>query len=344
MSIVIRAEALDLPLARTFRTSRGGKDTAANVVVSVAGEGTVGIGEGAPNPRYGQSQESALEALRGFRPPAVAPFDQNDWLGAFDEDHPNETAGRCALEMALWDWAGKRLGKGLGELLGVKGQPSAASSWTISIDTPDEIEARVREAAAWPVLKLKLQGGADDETAVRCLRKATDRPFRVDANEAWSADEAAERALWLASEGCEMIEQPFPAGSFDETEALRAHCPIPLVADEDVVVGVALDDLARAYDGINVKLTRLGGIREAVRWVHAARSVGLEVLLGCFVESSLGISAASHLAPLARWVDLDGAALLAHDPFVGARVDGGVVHPASGPGIGVALRESDGKN
>lgn len=340
MSIEIRAEALDLPLARTFRTSRGGKDTAANVVVSVAGEGAVGIGEGAPIPRYGQSQASSVAALRDFEPPATPPFDQDGWLAAFDAAHPAETAARCALEMALWDWAGKRLGKSLADLIGLEGRTSGPSSWTISIDTPDEVEARVREASGWPVFKLKLQGGADDEEAVRRLRAATDRPFRVDANEAWDLDGAAERAAWLAAEGCELIEQPFPAGAFDTTAMLRASSPIPLVADEDVVVGVALDDLARAYDGINVKLTRLGGIREAIRWIHAARSVDLDVLMGCFVESSVGITAASHLAPMARWVDLDGAALLAADPFAGARVEDGVVHPATGAGLGVALRES----
>lgn len=338
MSFEIRVEALDLPLARTFRTSRGGKTVAANVAVSIVGEDVVGWGEGAPNPRYGQSQASALDALRAFEAPDAPAFDQDAWLAAFDAAHPHETAARCALEMALWDWAGKRLGRGLSEVLGVEGRTSAPSSWTISIDTPDEIEARVREAAAWPILKVKLQGDDGDEATVRRLRAVTDRPFRVDANEAWDVAEAAERAHWLASQGCEMIEQPFPAGNFDATEALRVTCPVPLVADEDVVVGVALDDLARAYDGINVKLTRLGGIREAVRWIHAARTVELDVLLGCFVESSLGITAASHLAPLARWVDLDGAALLAADPFEGARVDDGVVHPASGPGLGVRLR------
>lgn len=339
MSIEIRVQALDLPLTRTFRTSRGGKDRAENVVVSVVGEGAIGLGEGAPNPRYGQSQQAAVTALESFAPPAAPAFDQDSWLERFDRDHPDQVAARCALEMALWDWAGHRLGRSLGAMLSLEDRPIAPSSWTISIDTPDEIEARVREAAAWPVLKVKLQGGPDDEATVRRLRAVTDRPFRVDANEAWDEDEAAERAAWLAAEGCEFIEQPFPAGHFDATARLRAASPIPLVADEDVVLGTPVADLARAYDGINVKLTRLGGIREAVRWIHAARGADLRILLGCFVESSIGISAAAHLAPLAEWVDLDGAALLAIDPFDGARVEDGTVTPGAGPGLGVRLRE-----
>ena len=335
MTTELRAHALDLPLARAFRTSRDTKTVARNVLVEIENGGVVGRGEGAPIPRYGQSQESALTALRSFALPTAAPFDQNTWLQAFDRANPGQTAGRCALEMALWDWAGRTLGRTLGTMLSIEATDVAPSSWTISIDDPDAVEARVREAGDWPVLKVKLGGGADDEATVDRLRAVTDRPFRVDANESWSEAEAPARAAWLAERGCELIEQPFPAGDFDATAALRAMSPIPLVADEDVLTGVALDDLARAYDGVNVKLTRLGGIREAVRWIHAARSVGLDVLLGCFVESSVGISAAAHLAPLARWVDLDGAALLADDPFRGARVDGGRVKLGTGPGLGV---------
>lgn len=335
MTTELRAHALDLSLARAFRTSRDSKTVARNVLVEIDAEGIVGRGEGAPIPRYGQSQESALAALRSFELPTAPPFDQDSWLQAFDRDHPDQTAARCALELALWDWAGRRLGRPLGQLLSIEPGDVAPSSWTISIDDPEAIEARVQEAGDWPVLKVKLGGGPDDETTIERLRAVTDRPFRVDANESWSEAEAPARAQWLAERGCELIEQPFPAGNFDATAALKQICPVPLVADEDVLTGVALDDLARAYDGLNVKLTRLGGIREAVRWIHAARSVGLDVLLGCFVESSVGISAASHLAPLARWVDLDGAALLADDPFRGTRVEAGVVRISPEPGLGV---------
>ena len=335
MTVELRAVALDLPLARTFRTSRDAKDTARNVLVEIASEGVVGRGEGAPIGRYGQSQDSAIEALANFTRPGRPPFDHDAWLAAFDREFPAETAARCALETALWDWAGRRLGRNLRDLLSIEGTAVAPSSWTISIDTPDAIVERVAEAGDWPILKLKLGGGPDDVTLVERLRVATDRPFRVDANEAWDEVQARELAPWLASLGCEFVEQPFPAGSFDATAALREVCPIPLVADEDVVTGAAIDDLARAYDGLNVKLTRLGGIREAVRWIHAARGAGMDVLLGCFVESSVGISAASHLAPLARWIDLDGAALLASDPFRGTRVESGGVTLSDGPGLGV---------
>lgn len=333
--VVLRARPLDLPLAREFRTARGGKTIAANLLVEIEAEGIVGRGEGAPIPRYGQTQQSGLHALAALPALDRSPLEQEDWMAALDAVAPDQTAARCALEMALWDWAGQKLGRPLHRLLAIDPAPPPPSSWTLSIDDDAGLAARVHECAAWPILKVKLGGGAADRRAVERLRTLTDRPFRVDANEAWTAEEAPDKCAWLAEMGCELVEQPLPAGHLDDVARLRESSPLPLVADEDAVAGVDARELAAAYDGVNVKLTRLGGIRPAVRWIHAARRAGLDLMLGCFVESSVGISAAAHLAPLARWTDLDGAALLARDPFRGATVKDGTISIPSGPGLGI---------
>lgn len=337
---LLRAAPLELELARPFTISRGSKEIARNVLVEIEHEALTGRGEAAPNPRYGQSQESALVALDEFDPPAEA-FEQLDpvpLLEAFSRQFPHEISARAALEMALWDWAGKRLGRPLCRLLAIDPARMPQSSYTISIDTPEQTAARVREAASWPVFKLKLGGGDLDYQAVEALREATDKPFRVDANEAWDEEEAAGKIAWLAGKGCELVEQPLPAGQLDAVRRLREKSPIPLVADEDAPDLMALDALAEAYDGVNVKLMKCGGVRDAVQMIHAARSRGLDIMLGCMIESSLGISAAVHLSPLARWADLDAPALLAADPFVGLEMADGRLEMPKGPGLGVEPR------
>ncbi len=330
------AAPMDLPLQRPFTIARGSKTVAQNVLVRIKSQGGAGRGEAAPSPRYGQSQASCLQALAAFRPPqGLGPLDMPEILDAFSAQFPGEAAARCALESALWDWVGRRRHLALHRLLAIDPARTPLSSFTISIDEPDAIEARVREAEGWPILKVKVGGGAADVAAIERLRATTDRPFRVDANEAWSEAEGREKIAWLAGLGCELVEQPLPAGSLDAMERLKAASPLPLVADEDATDADAVWDLARGFHGVNVKLMKTGGLRDAVRMIHAARAAGLGVMLGCFVESSLGIAAAAHLAPLARWADLDGAALLANDPYRGAEVVDGRITIPTGSGLGV---------
>jgi L-alanine-DL-glutamate epimerase-like enolase superfamily enzyme len=333
----IRARPLDLSLHRPFTISRGSRTVAANILVEVEHKGLVGRGEGAPNVRYGQSQASALAALADLpADPDGTPYALAEIVGRFSARHPGEAAARCALESALWDWIGRHRRLPLCRLLSIDPhRPCSPSSFTISIDSAAQLQSRVTEAADWPILKVKLGGGESDRVAVEALRREWTGPIRVDANEAWNPKEAAEKVVWLAEEGCELVEQPLPAGRWEETARLREISPLPLVADEDFTDLQSLDAVAAAYDGVNVKLMKCGGLREAVASIHAARGRGLEVLLGCFVESSLGIAAASHLAPLARWIDLDGAALLADDPFGPTPVVRGRVTPPVAWGLGV---------
>lgn len=334
--VLLTAEPLDLPLARPFTIARGSRTVTQNVLVTIEQDGVVGRGECAPNSRYGQSQASSLEALADFGLAASA--DAREPLAIledFDTAFPQETATRAGLSSALWDWFGRSLQRPLFRLLALEPSPLPTSSFTISIDDLDGIRQRVAEASAWPVLKVKMGGGDADLHAISTLREHTSRPIRVDANEAWEEDEAREKIAWLAQQGCELVEQPLPAGQLDAVRRLRETSALPLVADEDVQFFEDLEEMAGAYDGINVKLAKCGGIREAVHMIHRARKAGLDVMVGCMVESSLGIAAAAHLAPMARWADLDGAALLSRDPFRPAVVRDGTLHLPTEPGLGV---------
>ncbi len=338
---VLRFAAMDLPISRPFRISRGEKSVATNVLIEVEAEGVVGRGEAAPNPRYGQSQATALGALETFDlPPRAELFDLPPILDAFRAHAPGESAAHAGLQSALWDWTGRRLGRSVRDLFGIRGSAVPPSSWTISIDSPDQVVDRVHEARDWPLYKVKLGGGEADEAAIRALREATSRPFRVDANEAWSEVEAREKIDWLATLGCELVEQPLPAADLDAMARLRERSPLPLIADEAACGKASLAELARAYHGLNVKLMKTGGLKEAIRLVHDARRSGMEVMLGCFVESGLGIAAAATLLPLARWADLDGAALLRQDPFEGCTIRGGEAQLSGAPGLGVHPRRS----
>jgi L-alanine-DL-glutamate epimerase-like enolase superfamily enzyme len=344
MSVTLRALPLDLPLARPFRTSRGQKTVASNLLVEIESNGVIGRGEGAPIPRYGQDQDSGLRALTGFRTPASSPFEQEIWLQAFDEQAPGELAARAALESALWDWAGQTAGRPVYELLSIDPTHTPESSFTISIDSPEGIRERVEEARAWPVLKLKMAGGDQDVAMVDALRELSLAPFRVDANEAWDYAEAVEKIAWLSTLGCELVEQPLPAGRLEESARLRESSPIPLAADEDALFGTDPALICEAYDLINLKLTRLGGLRRSIEWLHAARKRGCGVMVGCFAESTLGISASAILAPLCDQADLDGATLLASDPFTGSSVEDGILTLSKEPGLGVSPRSGSPQN
>jgi L-alanine-DL-glutamate epimerase-like enolase superfamily enzyme len=342
-STLLRASALNLPLARPFTISRGSKTVAANVLIEVERDGVVGLGEAAPNARYAQSQASVLAAFEAFQWPdsPAAPLDPVRVGAAFVAQFPHEVAAQAGLDMALWDWAGKRMRRPVHRMLALEPSVPALSSWSISIDSPQATAERVRECAGWPVLKLKLGGGEEDYRAVKSLRSATDRRFRVDANEAWSAEEAPDKIAWLAERGCELVEQPLPAGQLEAMRRLHERSLLPLVADEDAPDLMALDELVGAFDGVNVKLMKCGGLRAAVEMIHAARARGLSIMLGCMIESSIAISAAAQLAPLAQWLDLDGAALLREDPYEGALVEAGRITLRDWPGLGVRKRGAD---
>jgi L-alanine-DL-glutamate epimerase-like enolase superfamily enzyme len=240
--------------------------------------------------------------------------------------------------MALHDLAGRRLGVPLYRLLGIDPGAAPETSFTIGLAEPEVVVQKVREASAYPILKVKM-GSDDDREVLAAVRDSTKSRIRVDANEGWTPQGALDRLEWLARLGVELVEQPLPADRIEETRQLRRRSPLPFYADESVHRAADIPRLAGAFDGINIKLMKCGGLGEALRMVAVARALGMKVMLGCMIESSLGITAAAHVSPLVDTADLDGNLLIENDPFVGATVESGRIVLPDGPGLGV--RELD---
>jgi len=333
--IQLRQHAIELELRHTFRLARGNSDTRRVLVVEIEHDGLVGRGEAAPIARYGQDAESAARATEKMVARMGDPR-------AFESMAPRvaeagEPAAEAAIDMALRDLAGKRLGVPLYELMGIDPSSMPVTSFTIGMDTPEIVEQKVREAAGFKVLKVKM-GSKDDQKVLETVRSLTDCPVRVDANEGWALEDALARLEWLQEMGVEFVEQPLPADQLTEMRELKKQSPLPLIADESVGRADDIPRLAEAFDGINIKLMKCGGLGEALRMIHVARAHGMSIMLGCMVESSLAITAAAHIAPLVDYADLDGNLLITNDPFIGAEVREGKLVLPSESGLGVRER------
>ena len=333
--IQLRHHAFVLQLRHTFRLARGDSDSRRVLMVEIEHDGLLGRGEAAPIARYGQDAASAARAVEIM---AARLDDPRTFESAAARVAvAGQPAAEAAVDMALRDLAGKRLGVPLYELMGIDPSSMPVSSFTIGMDTPEVVEQKVREAEEFPVLKIKM-GSADDRRVLETVRRVTDRPLRVDANEGWTLEDALARLEWLQEMGVELVEQPLPADQLDEMRELKKRSPLPLFADESVGRAEDIPRLAGAFDGINIKLMKCGGLGEALRMIHVARAHGMKIMLGCMVESSLAITAAAHIAPLVDFADLDGNLLITNDPFIGAGVREGKLVLPSEPGLGVRDR------
>ncbi len=332
MRFATRIHDHELRLRTPFRLSRGSSVSRTNTIFEIAADGEIGRGEAAPIARYGESAASAAAALgtMAARLDDPAAFAEAGRRCAV----PGERAAEAAFDAALHDLAGRKLGVPVRELLGFGARPLPPTSWTIGLDPVDEALAKVREASAFDVLKLKM--GADgDLDLLRAVRDSTDRAIRVDANEGWTFDGALARLPELAKLGVEFVEQPLPEADLEATRELRRRSPLPFVADENVHDAADIPKLVGAFDGINLKLAKCGGIAPALEVIAVARAHGLKILLGCMIESSLGIAAALAVAPLVDWLDLDGHLLIENDPFRGLGFRDGRLVPSDRPGLGV---------
>ena len=334
----VAARIVRLQLAETFVIARETADYADVVHVSLTHDGVTGHGEAAPVERYRESAESALRfvddhgSIVGDDPFALE--DVGERMAAV----PGEQAAKSALDAALHDLQGKLLGIPAFRLLGLP-RTGPPTSWTIWLGDPDDMARRAEKAAAtYRRLKLKLGAGDGlDVERVRAVRAVTDLPLMVDVNEWWSLDEALESLPQLAEIGVEYCEQPLKAGDEGGRE-LKERSPIPIYVDEDCHTLADVEECAEIAHGINIKLAKSGGIREAIRMTHAARALRMGVMLGCMLESGLGIAAGCCVAPLCDHVDLDGNLLLRDDPWPGVELVDGVQVPSLEPGLGVALR------
>jgi L-alanine-DL-glutamate epimerase-like enolase superfamily enzyme len=340
----LRTVRIDLELLHTFRIARSADDSRTSVLVSIADEDRIGFGEAAPMARYGQTAagaEQALRSIEGLLPAAAGPLSPGrirDIIAPLRERLGREKAALAAVDTALYDLMGKQSGVPLFEILGLDPRATPVTSYTIGIDSPDLIERKVEEAKDFPVLKVKM-GLDNDYEIMEHVRRLTDRPVRIDANEGWTREEALEKIRWLESRNVEFIEQPLPAARLDDTRWLAERISLPLFADESVqdVRDIAL--LRGAFSGINIKLMKCGGITEALDLIEAARDSDLEIMLGCTIESSIGITAAAQISPLVDYADLDGNILIGNDPATGVTASGGKLVLPAGPGLGVELHE-----
>ncbi|MGZ8687525.1 MAG: dipeptide epimerase [Gaiellaceae bacterium] len=331
----IEARIVRLRLAETFVIARESRDVEDVVQVEIAHGGLTGRGEAAPIERYSESPASALSFVRehGHRL-GNDPFALEE-IGAQLAEVPGEQAAKAALDAALHDLQGKLLGVPVWRLLGLP-RTGPPTSWTIWLGDPDDMARRTeRVAGRFRRLKLKLGGGDGlDAERVRAVRSRTNLPLQVDVNEWWSLDEALDLIPQLGALGVQYVEQPLPAGDPGGAE-LRRRSPVPVYVDEDCHTLADVAACAGIAHGINIKLAKSGGIREAIRMAHAARALGLGVMLGCMVESGLGIAAGCVVAPLCDHVDLDGNLLIADDPCPGVAFSDGVQIPSDRPGLGV---------
>jgi L-Ala-D/L-Glu epimerase len=348
--VELEARAVTLQLAETFVISRDASDETDTVVVEVRHRDCSGFGEGTPIDRYEEDAASAVEFLQGCGDVVGDDPFALDEIAARLPDRPHTQAARAALDHALHDLCGKLTGLPVWRLLGLR-REGPPTCWTVWLGDPDDMARRAEKAAPrFERLKLKL-GGRDglDLDRVRAVRGVTDTPLQVDVNEYWTVDEALEALPQLAALGVEYCEQPLPEGDPGGAK-VRAGSPIPIYVDEDCHTLADVSACAERAHGVNIKLSKSGGIREAVRMAHAARGLGLGVMLGCMTESGLGIAAAAQIASLCDFVDLDGNLLLLEDPWPGVEFRDGRQLPSEKPGLGVApavplaAERSDGRN
>jgi L-Ala-D/L-Glu epimerase len=324
-----------------FVIARGGASDWRLVWVKVTdADGAEGWGEAAPSRFYGETPESVTATLERIAPllERADPWSLEAVEAEMNKAIRFNASAKSAVSAALHDLAAKRLGVPLHRLWGLDAAAAPQSSFTIAIAAEAELRRRVEEAREYPVLKVKL-GTDRDVEIIRTVRAAApDKTLRVDANAAWSPKHALRMIELLFDYEVEFVEQPVAAHDVDGLRFVRERSPLPIIADESCLVASDVPKLAGAVDGVNIKLSKCGGLREALKIVATARAHGMLVMAGCMIETSLGISAAAHLAPLLDFADLDGAALLAHDPFVGATIDRGEICIPSGPGLGVTRR------
>ncbi len=332
----VEARIVRLPLAETFVIAREAADYADVVHVSLTHEGVTGYGEAAPVDRYDESAASAQRFVDDHgRLVGDDPFAVED-VGERLSSVAGEQAAKAALDAALHDLQGKLLRVPVHRMLGLP-RAGPPTSWTVWLGNPDDMARRAERAAqSFRRLKLKLGGGDGlDVERVRAVRAATDLPLMVDVNEWWTLEEALDALQQLAELGVEYCEQPLRAGD-EGGRTLKERSPIPIYVDEDCHGAADVARCAGIAHGVNVKLAKSGGIREAVRMAHAARALGLGVMLGCMLESGLGIAAGCCVAPLCDHVDLDGNLLIAEDPWPGVELVDGIQVPSESPGLGVA--------
>lgn len=330
-------EVRRLKLRHTWTTTMSSSEFRDTVHLRYTRDGVTGFGEGAPIVRYHENaadSEKAVESVRAFLL-KVDPWRFSKNCSELFHKLEGQFAAKAAIDIAWMDWICKKLGVPLYRYLGLDSNDTPLTTFSIGIDTPEVTKQKTVEAEAFPILKIKV-GLTTDEPTIEAVRSVTRKPLRVDANEGWRDKEEAVRKInWLETQGVEFIEQPMPAAMLEETRWVRERVHIPILADEACLNAAAVPNLVNAYDGVNIKLDKTGGIQEALRTIAVARALKMKTMLGCMVSSSVSVTAAAHLSPLVDYADLDGNLLIANDPFTGVKVEKGKLILPDSPGLGL---------
>jgi L-alanine-DL-glutamate epimerase-like enolase superfamily enzyme len=334
----IDAKPIDLKLTVPFRISRGVQQVASNAVVQINHKEHTGYGEAAPDEYYGENVETVLACITTFAGNlGDDPFAAEDILNNLDHLIRLNPSAKAAVDMALYDLVAKMLNVPVYKLLGLNPARTPHTSFTLGIDSPANMAKKALLARDYPILKVKV-GTKNDVANLEAIREVSNATIRVDANAGWTPREAIKTINALAPYNIEFVEQPVHPRDLDGMRLVRENVPLPIIADESCVT---VDDIPRVVgcvDGINIKLMKCGGIRHALKMIHAARAHHLQIMIGCMIESSLAITAAAHLTPLVDYADLDGHLLIDNDPYEGVKVVNGKLVLPERPGLGVQLK------
>ncbi|EMI25229.1 chloromuconate cycloisomerase YkfB1 [Rhodopirellula europaea SH398] len=329
----------ELQLKHTFTVAGNSRDTTPVVLTEIQYEGLTGYGEASLPPYLGESQQSVMQFLSKVKLQQFDdPFLLDEILAYVDSIEEGNRAAKACVDIALHDLIGKLVDQPLHKLWGINPANTPVTSFTIGIDTPEVVKMKTEEASRFKVLKVKL-GGGNDREMIETVRSVTDVPIYVDVNQGWTdKHQALDMTHWLAEQRVEFVEQPLPKTAVDDLAWLTSKSPLPIIADEAIQRLGDVADFQGVYSGINIKLMKSTGLREAQKMITVARALGMKVMMGCMTETSCAVSAAAQLSPLVDWADLDGNLLISNDLYEGVQVIDGKLTLNNLPGIGIRKR------
>jgi L-alanine-DL-glutamate epimerase-like enolase superfamily enzyme len=331
-------EPYNLQLNHVFTLAGSSRSTTPAILTKLEFEGFTGYGEASMPPYLGESQKSATQFLSALNlQHFIDPFRMDEILEYVDKSAPGNTAAKASVDIALHDLVGKLLGQPWYKIWGFSAENTPVTSFTIGIDTPEVVKQKTREATEFKILKVKL-GRDTDKEMIETIRSVSDVPLCVDVNQGWKdKNQALEMIFWLKEKGVEYVEQPMSKEKPDEIAWLTQNSPLPIIADEAVQRLSDVQNTLGVYSGINIKLMKCTGMREAHKMMTLARANQMKVMIGCMTETSCAISAAAQLSPLATWADLDGNLLISNDLYEGVKIVDGKITLNNIPGIGISI-------
>jgi len=328
----------ELEMKHTFTISNFSRKTTPVVLTEIEHDNTIGYGEASLPPYLGETQDTVIAFLKSVNLQQFAsPFELEDILEYVDAIAPKNTAAKASIDIALHDLVGKLMNQPLYKIWGYNPNKTPDTSFTIGIDTEDIVKQKTKEASPYNILKIKL-GNDNDKNLITTIRSVTNKPIYVDVNQGWNDKYfALDMIHWLHQQNVLLIEQPMPVNKIEDIAWLTAQSPIPIIADEGVQRLSDLKNLVGIYSGINIKLMKCTGLREANKMLQTAKFLGLKTMIGCMTETSCAVSAAAHLSPMANYADLDGNLLINNDIYQGITINSGKISLNDLPGIGVCL-------